>query len=167
MKKVLLIWGLSLVLALLLVAFALAQPQPAGGQQAAQGARGWQITEIALAEDMGQTIYLPAKFVVLGVALNTQGVPVLAVSHPAGAGFDQKWNALFLAAGPVWDVDLSAWWYIDPPVRVGGWLRYLFLQPAPTPTATLVPTTALPPPTCERGAECPYPTLPHPAGLGR
>jgi len=172
MNKVLLIWGLGLFLALGLVAFALAQPQPAGGQQATQTARGWQITEIALSEDMGQIVYLPARFVVLGVALNAQDIPVLSVAHPVGAAFNQEWRGLFLAARPVYDVQLDSWWYVGMTLY-HGWLRYLFLQPAPTPTATLVPTTtALPPPTCERGAECPYPTLPplptrHPAGVGR
>ena len=153
MKKVLLIWGLGLVLALLLVAFALAQPQSAGGHQIAQtAARGWQITEIPLSEDMGQAVYLPTRFVVLGVALNAQGIPVLAVSHPAGAAFDQQWRGLFLAAGPVWDVELDAWWYVGM-VQYHGWLRYLFLQPAPVPVSTPGQPVSRPTP---RGAEPPF-----------
>jgi hypothetical protein len=141
-----------IVAALLLAAIGLAFPMTAGSQapillvgcNVSGQARGWQITEIALTEDLGQTVLLPQQFQVLGVALNAQGVPVLAIQHRAGQPFDQEWRALFLAAGPVWDVQLDGWWYIGA-VLWHGWLRYLYLQPAPPePLPSFTPTPSKP-----------------------
>jgi len=158
-RKCLLWVGLGLIALALLAA--LAFPQSAGGQQAAK----MTLSEYHLAPVEAQIVSLPVERTRVFLTAAGDGI-VLGIFHPKSS---ESREALVLLKRATDAIEPE---FANPPeplanVGVGGVVRYLFIQEfSACPTAT--PTAALPPPpTCERGAECPYPTLPHPAGLGR
>ena len=151
MRWHLVIIGVSIII--LALALTLLWPAPAGGQAAAK----MTITEFALRGEHWEIVSFP-QGKVLGMALDGNGNPILAIMHEVGAP-SQEWSVWLLWAGERWQDLGSDLLFVGQPFLYNGCLRYPFLrrmeqwQPAPGQSVSPTPGASRPEP---RGPEPPF-----------